>query len=677
MKPFNHPPIFRHSLLSSALLLAMTASAMAQDTNKVTRLETILVTQVAPDFPLTYTTNPKLPRQPIPASDATDYLKTIPGFSALRNGGSNGDPVLRGMFGSRINILANGSNMPGACGGRMDNPGSYIAPENFDELTVVKGPQTVIWGPGASAGTVRFDRNPPVFEEGKNINFEGSLVGGSWGRNDQAADIETGNDKFYARVTANHSHAQDYKDGDGNKVHSHWDKWNADLSLGITPDANTLLELTAGTGDAKTAYATRGMDGTKFKRKSYGLRFKKQNIGTVFDEFEAHLYYNQADHVMDNFRMRDYTMKMESNPRRTTWGGRVAGTFRFNDNLSLVTGLDFQKSKHELRKFARNGMEWISATEMPWQDNAKFGNTGLFGELVWQTSASGKLIGGLRLDRATAKDYRAGSPSKGHKRDDTLTSGFIRYEHELNDMSTTVYAGLGHVERFPDFWELVSPGAGPEGSVNAFRGIKPEKTTQLDFGAQYKGEHLEAWLSGYVGYVKDFILFDYASLGGGVKQVRNVNARIMGAEMGASYEVSDQLKLNGTLAYAWGKNSDDGRPMAQIPPLETRLSVQYDDGIWSAGALWRLVAPQKRYATNHGNVASKDFGPSAGFGTLALNAGYAFNDRVKLTVGIDNLFDKTYSEHLNLAGVGAFGYAANTRINEPGRTAWARLNIKY
>lgn len=248
---------------------------------------------------------------------------------------------------------------------------------------------------------------------------------------------------------------------------------------GHHPDANTLLELTAGTGDAKAAYATRSMDGTTFKRTSYGLRFKKQNIGTFLDEFEAQLYYNQADHVMDNFRMRPYTMKMESNPRRTTWGGRLAGTFRFNDNLSLVTGLDFQKSKHELRKFARQGMTWISATEMPWQDNAKFSNTGIFGELTWQTSESGRLIGGLRLDQATAKDYRANSPSKDYKRDDTLTSGFIRYEHDLHDISTTIYAGLGHVERFPDFWELVSPGAGPEGSVNAFRGIKPEKQASL------------------------------------------------------------------------------------------------------------------------------------------------------------------------------------------------------
>ena len=677
MKFYNRLPTFTYTLLSSALLLALTEPAMAQATSKVTQLETILVTQVTPDSPLTYTTNPKLPRQPIPASDATDYLKTIPGFSALRNGGSNGDPVLRGMFGSRINILTNGSSMPGACGGRMDNPGSYISPENFDELTVIKGPQTVVWGPGASAGTVRFERNPPVFEEDKNINFDGSLTGGSWGRNDQAADLEVGNDKFYARVTANHSHSQDYEDGDGNKIHSRWDKWNADLSLGITPDANTLLEFTAGTGDAKAAYATRSMDGTKFKRESYGLRFKKTNIGSVLDEFEAQLYYNQADHWMDNFRMRPYTMKMESNPRRTTWGGRAAGTFRFNDKLSLVTGLDFQESKHELRKFTLQGKQWISATDMPWNDNAKFSNVGLFGELTWHTSESGRLVSGLRFDHATAKDQRQASLSKDDKRNDTLTSGFLRYEHDLDDIATTIYVGLGHTQRFPDFWELVSPGAGPEGSINAFKGIKPEKTTQLDFGAQYTGDRLQAWFSGYFGYINDFILFDYASVGGGVKQVRNVKARIMGAEMGASYDVSDSLKVSSTLAYAWGKNRDDGRPMAQIPPLEARLNVQYDNGTWSAGALWRLVAPQKRYATNQGNVASKDFGPSAGFGTLALNAGYTFNDKVKLTVGVDNLFDKTYSEHLNLAGVGLFGYAANTRINEPGRTAWARLSIKY
>ena len=43
----------------------------------------------------------------------------------------HGDLVLRGMFGSRLNILANRMSTLGACPGRMDAPTSYIAPESM------------------------------------------------------------------------------------------------------------------------------------------------------------------------------------------------------------------------------------------------------------------------------------------------------------------------------------------------------------------------------------------------------------------------------------------------------------------------------------------------------------------------------------------------------------------
>jgi len=39
--------------------------------------------------------------------------------------------------------------------------------------------------------------------------------------------------------------------------------------------------------------------------------------------------------------------------------------------------------------------------------------------------------------------------------------------------------------------------------------------------------------------------------------------------------------------------------------------------------------------------------------------------------------NKNYSEHLNLAGSGGFGYAAKTAINEPGRTAWIKLDVTF
>src|SRR5476649_507441 len=208
-------------------------------------LSPTVITAIAPSSPLTVITDPKDPRQPVPASDGGDYLKTIPGFALVRNGGTNGDPVLRGMFGSRLNILTNGGQMLGACPGRMDAPTSYIAPETYDKLTVIKGPQTVLWGPGASAGTVLFDREPEHFGElGTRVNA--SVLAGSTGRFDKAVDAAAGGSLGYVRVIGNPAHSDDYKDGNNDTVASRYDKWNVDVSVGFTPDADTLLELTAG-----------------------------------------------------------------------------------------------------------------------------------------------------------------------------------------------------------------------------------------------------------------------------------------------------------------------------------------------------------------------------------------------------------------------------------------------
>lgn len=245
----------------------------------------------------------------MPASDGSDYLKTIPGFSQIRNGGTNGDPVFRGMFGSRLRILTNDSEMLGACPSRMDAPTSYISPENFDLLTMIKGPQSVLWGPGNSAGTIRFEREKPIFDKA-GVQGNASALTASNQRWDANADVSMGNEKGYLRLIGNKSRSNDYKDGDGKKVPSKWDKWNADVAVGWTPDEYTLLELTAGKGDGEARYAGRGMDGSQFKRESLGVRFEKTNIGTVLDKLEANMYYNYADHIMDNYSLRDTSGSM-------------------------------------------------------------------------------------------------------------------------------------------------------------------------------------------------------------------------------------------------------------------------------------------------------------------------------------------------------------------------------
>jgi len=647
----------------------------------------VMVVTAPASSPLEVITSPKTPRQPVPASDGSDYLKTIPGFSQIRNGGTNGDPVFRGMFGSRLRILTNNGEMLGACPSRMDAPTSYISPENFDLLTLVKGPQTVLWGAGNSAGTLRFDREPPRFDK-PGIRGTASALTASNHRRDTHLDTSLGNETGYIRLTGNQSRSDDYRDGDGQHVPSKWDKWNGEIAVGWTPSADTLLELSAGQGNGEARYAGRGMDGSQFKRDSLAMRFEQSAIGEIFDKFEASVYYHYANHIMDNHSLRSPSSRVPSgesrcqcarakaaalalksgiNPGmsmqldRRTLGGRMMGTWVGSD-YELRSGIDLQENIHR------------SNNARHWKKDSRFQDKGIFSELTWHQSEQNKLISGVRLNDIQADNYSHPGAAERHA---TLPAGFIRIEHSRPDRPVMFYAGLGYTERFPDYWELFSPSFGPAGTKDIFDTLNSEKTTQLDFGAQYNGEHINGWVSAYVGRVNDFILFRYSASNASVSQADNINATIMGAETGASYQITDGWKTDISLAYSWGRNISHKQPLPQIPPLETRFALSWEKGNWSSTGLLRIVSHQNRLALNEGNVVGKDFSRSAGFSLFSANTRYRINSAVNLSIGLDNLFNKTYSEHLNLAGNSSFGYSAKTSVNEPGRTFWGKVSVTF
>lgn len=691
--------IFKQQPLAVAVLLALASSLQAAE--NTTYLPTTVVTGVAQQSPGVVVTDPKLPRQPVPASDGADYLKTIPGFSALRSGGVNSDPVFRGMFGSRLKLLTNGGEMLGACPSRMDSPSSYISPETYDKLTVIKGPQSVQWGPGNSAATVLFERGPEQFDE-TGMRIDANVLVGSHRRFDRNLDAAIGNSEGYVRLMGNASKAHDYNDGDNKRVPSRWNKWNTDVAIGWTPNDDIWLELTGGSGDGESRYAGRGMDGTRFKRESLGLRYKQENLGDTWKTVEAQLYYNYADHIMDNYKLRRAPdnpaagMPMMRGPfasqvDRRTLGARLKSSWQWG-RFELIAGVDAQKNEHRARKGPAEHYKQQNRVK-----DAEFSQWGGFVESTWTLNPADRIVSGARLDRHAAKDKRAAlctgmgacldNPTAEKTRNKTLPSGFARYEHDLSSVPATAYVGLGHSQRFPDYWELFSASSTPIGGgmnptgfePTAFATAKPEKTTQLDFGVQYAQGPVEVWASGYAGWIRDYLLFNYRQGGMmAMSSVRNVNARIMGAELGGSHRFAPGWKADASLAYAWGKNTTDGRALPQMPPLEARFSLGYEQGDWSSAALWRLVRAQNRTDNMKGNVTGKDFGPSSGFGVFSFNSAYRLSSNWKLSAGIDNLFNKKYSEHLNLAGNAGFGYPDDpTRVNEQGRTWWTRIDMSF
>ncbi|EGY29497.1 TonB-dependent copper receptor [Candidatus Regiella insecticola 5.15] len=661
-------PLLRNTV--TAIIVSMTMNLAAQSAsaptveekqkNQLNNANVIIVT--APQHsPLVVVSSLKTPRQPVPASDGSDYLKTIPGFSQIRNGGANGDPVFRGMFGSRLRILADGAETLGTCPSRMDPPTSYITPESYDVLTLIKGPQSVLWGPGASAGTILFERQPPIFDRAGAKGHISGLIGSN-NRQDGNLAVSLGNQQGYLRLVGNRASADDYKDGNDVTVPSKWNKWNADIALGLTSlDQDMLLELTAGKGDGAARYAGRGRDGAQLQPDSLGLRFEKHNLSEVWDKVEAKIYYNYVNHIMDNTTLRSLPIggeKSSTNLDRQTLGSRAMATGLWQD-FKLIGGADWQTNTHRMKK------------NNHWKNNARFYNYGLFSELSWFATPQSRLITGARLDHNSVERY-----ADNKQRSDNSPSGFIRFEHDVLDMPVLLYAGLGYSERFPDYWELFSYNAAKK-APSAFVSVKSEKTTQLDIGAQYNGVSTHAWVSSYLGQISDFILFKYDPKYARSIEINNVDATVFGGEMGIGYAFNAHWKAESSLAYSWGKNNRDQRPLPQIPPLEARFGLTYEQGNWSNTALWRVVSHQHRVAIDEGNAAGKDFSPSAGFAVLSANVAYRWDKQIKISAGIDNLLNKNYSEHLNLAGNGGFGYAAKTAINEPGRTAWIKLDVTF
>jgi iron complex outermembrane receptor protein len=184
------------------------------------------------------------------------------------------------------------------------------------------------------------------------------------------------------------------------------------------------------------------------------------------------------------------------------------------------------------------------------------------------------------------------NPDAGASRSRTLTSGFARWGRSMEGGITT-FAGLGHAQRAPDYWELFS------GTVNP----KESSTTPSAFGTRV------ATIS------------------------RNVDATTRAGEAAVSHSLDAHWRAEGSIAYVRGENDTDNTALAQMTPLQARLGLRWESGAWSAGGALRIVAAQNRVDPDMGNIVGQDIGPTGGFSTVSMNVGYKPGEGVALFAG--------------------------------------------
>ena len=627
----------------------------------------LLVTADVMRQPVHLVSDPKQNRLPLPAYDGSGFLRTIPGFNITRKGGSGGDPMFRGLGGSRLNIVDDGQHVYGACGGRMDPPTNYIYPETYDQITVIKGPQTVKYGPVGTAGTILFEKNRHRFNQA-DLEGRASATGGSFDRRDAMVELSAGDKNYYLDFDINQSSSDHYQDGNGNKVQSSYDRQNANLALGWTPTERTVVELAYGESSGEAEYADRLNKARQIDNRDAAVLIQHEFESTWLAAVELQAFSNKNDHIMDRF---DEGVNSGSNVRRMTDGGHLWFDLTPLDALELTLGLDYMSSAHDGRSMATGDVGLDDLLNKPFKEDMRYKNYGLFAESRYgfdnQGSGNSSLHAGLRVDRWDSELLIA----QQGEREDTLYSGYVRYEYQLD--AHQYYAGFGSAQRVPDYWEIMKASA-DNPAQKAFD-LKAETTNQFDIGWIYQGP-VEASVSLFYGEINDYILIDSTS---NTTVARNIDASLFGGEASLDYAFNDQWSTQLTLSYTQGENDTDKVALGQISPLEARLIVNYQWQAWTMAAQWRLVASQDRYTLGHGNIVGQDLGPSSGFGTLALNASWSYSKDLSFIFGVENLFDATYAEHVSKAGTGNDlpGSEAMFRVNEPGRNLWAKLTYQF
>ncbi len=631
---------------------------MSQAYANHTVLDDVVVTASPMAAPVTVEMDPKVPRQPLPAHDGADFFKSVPGFSVMRKAGADGELSFRGMGGSRVNILVDDQNIFGGCGQRMDAPTAYIFPEIYDKVTVVKGPQTVLYPGNGSAATIRFEKEPKKYDKlGYDVHASGLI--GSFGRHDEVIDASAGDKGYFVNFAASNSHSQDYKDGNGNKIYSQYTRHNEAVTFGLTPDDNKRFEVAALRSNGYAKYADRTADGQKFLRENIAGKTIIKNISDLVSQVEFQVSHNFVDHTMGRMMLMSVQSKTDS--------ARLVSDLNLSSDLKAKVGADYSVMTH-----LNDGMPGNQVFNV----DGEFKNIGLFGELTKKLSIKDSLVGGARLDSWRAYDNQGGSSTRGQSRNDLTKSGFARYESNLSAMSNAkAYVGVGLSERMLDFWELISASTGQQ-----FQTLKTEKTKQLDLGVIQKTSSSLYSASVFYNKITDYALISWMEhsnpmMGWVTNGTANINATTYGGEVSIVEYLAPKLKGGFTLSYTHGTNDTDHKPLAQIAPLESKLSLSYEEGKFTHGGVLRLVTSQDRYDANKGGIAGFDIGKTGGFGIFSLNTTYKHDKRTSLSAGVDNLFDKSYAEFISRRSSSVAGYAPSVRVNEPGRTAWLKATI--
>lgn len=614
---------------------------------------------------------------PLNATD--DVLSRLSGISMIRRGNYAWEPTINGLSGGQINVAIDGMRMFGACTDKMDPVSSYVEPNNLESIVVEKG------GAGSAVGStvggaVDFRMKRPKFDAqlGGSVNARYESVSNGYS---QSASLGFGDKKFAVRANAGFRSFGDYRNGQGNEVyHSGYKKFNFSISTSYKTSANNLIDIDFLLDDANdVGYPGLPMDVAYAKARMGAISYITFNLLSWVDQAEFKLYANSVDHLMDDSKRQDVPVRMDMPGETRTYGAFFSASSQF-DKHTLKYKLDGYATNAyaEMTMFVPNETDMFMLT---WPDVDRQ-DAGLFVSDQWRISEKFGTTISVRVEQAfTQMNSQMGQNQFavfGYNENDFKSQHLVlntgaKFNYRWSK-PWTGNLGFSYGERLPSVSEMFGfylynnfDGYDYVGNPNIKKETSSQLTTSIKYNPSKKLEinwsGFHYWFDNYIiGFVDDNL--DAMTINAnGTKVYSNIpGVKFSGFDASILYSPVKSLQLLYAVKSTYATDGE-GEALPMIPPLKNNLTIvaTIKEFRLQAEGEWSLA--QRRINESTGEQATSAYQ----LVHLRGSRDWQWN---KLTlgasVGVENLLDESYREHLDWGGV-----------LRPGRNVYASLKVKF
>lgn len=220
-------------------------------------------------------------------------------------------------------------------------------------------------------------------------------------------------------------------------------------------------------------------------------------------------------------------------------------------------------------------------------------------------------------------------------------------------------------------------------SVQGNPGLEPEKSKSYETGLRGNFDAGNFDVAVFYNKYRDFIDEDAVQSANleTTFQANNIkHATIKGAEIKGRLNLDhfgapQGLYTQGSIAYAYGRNDDNGQPLNSVNPLTGVFGLGYEQPNYGGLLSWTLVKRKTRVddTTFFAPDGQSSQFRTPGYGVLDLSGFYKVTDDVTVNAGLYNLTDKNYWQWDSVRGYDGQGEAGVTqpanldRLTMPGR----------